>query len=287
MLDLETPRTIRADSAGAAIPAAGSPIAPARQPLSQAAQSLAAQTVATAWSPIVLAGFVRMIEFALTVLVGVAIYGAYVVPIDGFQWHYGAAIFGIATLALLAFQVADIYQVQAFRGYEKQYFRLASAWSVVFLLVIGATFFAKAGDQFSRVWLGTYYAVGLAVLIGFRRALFLFVRHWTREGRLDRRTVVVGGDERGEALVTSLASQRRQRRPRHRRVRRPQRRPLARTSSPAGAKLGSVDDLVEFARTTRVDLVIVSLPITAENRVLQMLQASCGCCRSTSGSPRT
>ena len=58
---------------------------------------------------------------------------------------------------MLAFQIADIYQVQAFRGHEKQYFRLASAWSVVFLIVIGVSFFAKAGEQFSRVWLGSFY----------------------------------------------------------------------------------------------------------------------------------
>ena len=75
-------------------------------------------------------------------------------------------------MALLAFQAADVYQVQAFRGYEKQYFRLAIAWSVVFLLVMAATFFAKAGAEFSRVWLGTFYVVGLLVLIGFRRGLF-------------------------------------------------------------------------------------------------------------------
>jgi hypothetical protein len=37
-------------------------------------------------------------------------------------------------------------------------------------------------------------------------------------------------------------------------------------------RLGTVDDLVEFARRTRVDLVIVSLPISAESRVLQMLK---------------
>ena len=37
-------------------------------------------------------------------------------------------------------------------------------------------------------------------------------------------------------------------------------------------KLGTVDDLVEFARRTRVDLVIFSLPISAENRILQMLK---------------
>ena len=71
---------------------------------------------------------------------------------------------------MLAFQAADIYQVQAFRGYEKQYFRLASAWSVVFLIVIGASFFAKAGDQFSRVWLGSFYVIGLVALIAFRKS---------------------------------------------------------------------------------------------------------------------
>jgi FlaA1/EpsC-like NDP-sugar epimerase len=78
----------------------------------------------------------------------------------------------------------------------------------VFLIAIGVTFFAKIGDQYSRIWLGSFYVAGLVVLIGFRRALFLLVRRWTREGRLDRRTVVVGADDRGDALIKSLASQR-------------------------------------------------------------------------------
>jgi len=37
-------------------------------------------------------------------------------------------------------------------------------------------------------------------------------------------------------------------------------------------KLGTVDDLVEFARRTRIDLVLFSLPISAETRILQMLK---------------
>jgi len=37
-------------------------------------------------------------------------------------------------------------------------------------------------------------------------------------------------------------------------------------------KLGTVDDLVEFGRRTRLDLVIFSLPITAEVRILTMLR---------------
>jgi Undecaprenyl-phosphate glucose phosphotransferase len=239
--------------------------------LSQAALAVVKERHRDAYSPIVLAGLVRLIEVALVVAVGFAIYIGYVLPANGFAWFYVPAILGIALLAMLAFQVADIYQVQAFRGHEKQYMRLASAWSVVFLIAIGVSFFAKAGDQFSRVWLGAFYVIGLFTLIVFRRGLFLLVRRWTRQGRLDRRTVVVGCDSNGETLIESLAAQR------DSDVhvvgafddRSDERSP---TSCAGVPKLGTVDDLVEFARQTRVDLVIFSLPISAESRILQMLR---------------
>ena len=35
-------------------------------------------------------------------------------------------------------------------------------------------------------------------------------------------------------------------------------------------KLGRIADLLDFARQTRVDLVIVSMPLSAENRVLEL-----------------
>jgi Undecaprenyl-phosphate glucose phosphotransferase len=243
----------------------------AASPLSKTAETAAGERVATPYSPIVLAGSVRMIESSLVGLIGFAIYAAYVVPDEGFQWHYLAAIVGMALLSMLTFQIADIYQVQAFRGHEKQYFRLASAWSVVFLLVIGVSFFAKAGDQFSRVWLGSFYVIGLVALLAFRRALFMLVRRWTREGRLTRRTAIVGGGPLGEALACAIAAQR----DTDVRVvgvfddRGDDRSP----ASVAGLrKLGTVDDLVEFARRTRIDLVIFSLPISAEGRILEMLK---------------
>ncbi|HTV36834.1 MAG TPA: undecaprenyl-phosphate glucose phosphotransferase [Xanthobacteraceae bacterium] len=241
------------------------------QPLSSAAEKAAQQPFARAYSPIVLAGMVRLIEAAIVALVGFAVYFGYVVPRDGFAWHYVAAITGIALLAMLAFQAADIYQVQAFRGHEKQYMRLASAWSVVFLVAISVSFFAKAGDQFSRAWLGGFYVLGLLSLVAFRRALFLLVRRWTREGRLDRRTVVVGADTNGELLIHSLAAQRDSD---VRVIGMFDDRGDGRSPASFGGvqKLGTVDDLVQFARRTRVDLVIFSLPISAESRILQMLK---------------
>jgi Undecaprenyl-phosphate glucose phosphotransferase len=257
-------------SAASALPHSGSQSADAAR-LSPAALAVAKDPYEPAYSPIVLAGLVRLIEFALVMAVGFGVYLVYVVPANGFAWYYFAAIFGIALLAMLAFQVADIYQVQAFRGHEKQYMRLASAWSVVFLIAICVSFFAKAGDQFSRAWLGSFYVLGLLALIAFRRGLFLVVRRWTREGRLDRRTVVVGADSDGEALIHSLAAQRDSD---VRVVGVFDDRNDDRSQESCGdvPKLGTVDDLVQFARHTRVDLVIFSLPISAETRILQMLK---------------
>ena len=242
------------------------------------AQSLSAEALAVTdkptpqpISPIVLAGFVRMAEFALVMLVGLAIYAIYLGPESGLFGRYLVATFGIAVLSMLAFQIADIYQVQAFRGYEKQYMRLASAWSVVFLIVIGASFFSKTGEMFSRVWLGSFYASGLCALIISRKVLFYAVRKWTREGRLTRRTVIVGGGELGAKVIEELRKQKDS--------------GVEiigffddRSDDRGGAecagqrKLGSVDNLVEFGRRTRVDLVIFSLPIAAEGRILQMLK---------------
>jgi Undecaprenyl-phosphate glucose phosphotransferase len=239
-------------------------------PLSPEALAVAERPMAAPISPIVLAGFVRMAEFALIIIVGFVMYAAYL-PIDEEVWKYLGATFSIAAMSTLAFQTADIYQVQAFRGYEKQYMRLASAWSVVFLIAIGLSFFAKAGDMFSRVWLGTFYIGGLAALVISRNVLFYAVRKWTREGRLTRRTVIVGAGQPGAHVIEELRAQKDSGvqilglfddRGDDR----------SQADCAGERKLGTVDDLVEFGRRTRVDLVIFSLPISAEGRILQMLK---------------
>jgi Undecaprenyl-phosphate glucose phosphotransferase len=238
--------------------------------LSAAALAVIGEHVPPAYSQVVLAGCVRLIEFVLIMLIGTGIYATYVASEEGFAWHYVAAILGIAGLAVVALQSAGLYQMQAFYGQANGYLRLASTWSLVFVIAAGVTFFAKLGESFSRVWFATFFICGVTAVLGFRLALAQLVRQWMRDGRLQRRTVVVGAGREGETLVQALAAQRDS-----------GLRILGvfddrgddRASVTCGGrpKLGSVDDLVEFARRTRVDLVIFSLPITAEKRILQML----------------
>jgi Undecaprenyl-phosphate glucose phosphotransferase len=239
--------------------------------LTATALAAAAEYVPTAYSQVVLAGCIRLIEFFLITLIGSGIYAAHVVPVEGFEWHYVSGIVGIAALAVLSLQLGGLYQMQSFCGHARSYLRLTSTWSLVFVIAIGITYFAKAGELFSRVWLATFFLCGAAALLGFRLALAQLVRQWMRDGRLERRTVVVGADAEGERLVHALAGQR-DSGLRVLGVFDDRGDDRAGTTCGGRPKLGTVDDLVEFARRTRVDLVIFSLPITAEKRILQMLR---------------
>ena len=84
---------------------------------------------------------------------------------------------------------------------------MISSWAFVFLLFIGASFFAKLGGEVSRFWLSAFFCVGLAALIADRILLRAMVRGWARGGRLDRRTIIVGSDHSGEKLVEALNAQ--------------------------------------------------------------------------------
>src|SRR4051794_12284854 len=242
-----------------------------RRRLSAAALAVTNQKVRPAYSPIVIAGAVRVVDFLMLSLVGLALYLGYVARLSGFNWQYAAAIPAIAAAAVVCFQAADIYEVQVFRGQLRQMTRMISSWTFVFLLFIGASFFAKVGGEVSRLWLSAFFFVGLAVLITGRMILRSMVRRWAREGRLDRRTIIVGSDQCGEKLIEALNV--------------PGDSDIeilgvfdARNDSRAfapgagAAKLGKVDDIVEFARRTRVDLVLFALPISAETRILEMLK---------------
>src|SRR6201996_4956053 len=262
---------LNAAAAASVTAAAGAPPLERRRRLSQAALVVASQKVRRAYSPIVIAGIVRLADFISLSFIGIGLYLGYVVPLSGFHWEYVAAILGMATTTVICFQAADIYQVQIFRGQLRQMTGMISSWAFVFLLFIGVSFFAKLGSEISRLWLSAFFFIGLATLISARLFLRGLVRYWAREGRLDRRTVVVGADEDGEQLIRALDAQ---------------------TDSDidilgvfddrndgrsletcAGkSKLGKVDDIVEFARRTRIDLVLFALPISAETRILEMLK---------------
>jgi len=228
-------------------------------------------------SPVVVSGGVRLGEFALVCLVGLLIGYAYVPAND--LWRAGQYIFaiaatGCATVAL--FQVLGLYQVAALSQVLRQMPRVALGWLAANAALVVSVFFLKVGPEFSRVWLVLWVAGGGTALLAGRLAVSALVKHWMREGRLTRRAVIFGAGPESNALANALA------RDAESDVRvygifddrtsaRSADAPIV-TADPNQSTAGALTDLLAFARRTRVDIVILALPMSAERRLVDLLR---------------
>ena len=223
------------------------------------------------YSPVVFVGTARVGEFLILCAAGLLVHLLHIAPHEGYAASYLVAIPAIAGATAIAFQMLHLNTISAFRTPIQTGFRIFLCWACVLLVTLATLFFLKQDGNFSRLWLVSWFGLGLVFLGIERFTLSLITRAMTRSGRLERRTVIVGGGKAGEELLDALSKQgdtdlrvfgvfddRND----------------ARSPNVVGGypKLGNVSDLVTFARHTRVDLVIFTLPITAEERLLQMLR---------------
>ncbi|MVS97935.1 undecaprenyl-phosphate glucose phosphotransferase [Devosia marina] len=236
--------------------------------LSDSAERIIAAPVERTLSGAVVAGIAQIIEAALLALLGYGIHLAYVEPRqDGF---YIPVILASVLIANIAFNAVRSHRITAYRTVLSQTGRVLGAWAGVMLILTVGLFFFKASDMVSRVWLLSWFLGGAALLVIYRQILRGLVTRWTGQGRLKRRTVIVGGGADAALLIDQIQAgadkdinllglfddREGERSP---------------DMVSGYEKLGRVSELIEFARRTPVDLVIVSMPLSAEKRVLDML----------------
>jgi Undecaprenyl-phosphate glucose phosphotransferase len=234
--------------------------------LSPDAEAIIAAPVERGLSGAVVVGIAQVVEATMLAALGYGIYEYYVEL--GEPAFYIPVILAACLLANVLFNAGRTHRITAYRSVFGQLGRVVLGWTVVATVLAVGIFLFKASDLFSRVWLVSWYVGGTALLIVYRLGLRALVMAWTTRGRLRRRTVIVGGGKDAETLIEQI------------RVsndimllglfddRFDDRSPETVLGYP---KLGKVADLIEFARRTQVDLVIVSMPLSAEKRVLAML----------------
>jgi Undecaprenyl-phosphate glucose phosphotransferase len=257
--------------ATAAATDAGAILPPTHHAMTAEARAAAVQLSRPPISTVLVSGFARLIEFTAAALTGLIVYVFHVQPEAGLDGWYAVPLISGSLLAILLIQISGGYSIAALRGSGPQLGRVLAAWTFVFAAMAVAAFLGKIGDTFSRVWFAAWYFSGLAAFFLFRTGLSAAVRRWTAEGLLERRAVIVGGGRSAELLIRALEAE-----PDNDiRIcgifddRQDDRSPAFVAGYP---KLGTVAELVEFGRLARVDLLIVSLPITAESRLLQLLK---------------
>jgi Undecaprenyl-phosphate glucose phosphotransferase len=237
--------------------------------LSPRARTIASRLDRRTLSQPVLAGLIRLVDAILIVAFGLIMHSAVAAsPLIAADLLPLAAA---PALLVLFVQGADGYDISAVRSFAHQFRVVLASWTLVFVIFLVALVLLDAGHAPWRSWFGAWYVAGLVVLPLARGAGALLVRHWAAAGRLERRAIVVGGGTPAAGLIERLEAT-----PGNDiRIygvfddRGDDRSPALVAGYP---KLGTVAELVAFARLARIDLLIITLPLTAERRVQEILR---------------
>jgi Undecaprenyl-phosphate glucose phosphotransferase len=218
-------------------------------------------------SPVVLAGLVRLADFATAVVSGFAMAVLYLgegeVATDPL---YIAVILASSIGAVLTLDLLGLYAARPLTAFHRSLPRLMLGWASALAVAVVLIFFLKAGMEFSRVWLALWFAAGGLALTAERAAVGLVMQKLADSGRLQRRAVIYGAgvltdgliraiemDQAAGISIVGVFDDRDDQR--------------LRRDGASRNRVGTLDDLLDVARAMRVDLVIVALPVSAEQRL--------------------
>ncbi|WP_373507253.1 undecaprenyl-phosphate glucose phosphotransferase [Thiocapsa sp.] len=230
------------------------------------AESLRTSTISAS----VLTGVVRAVDAVIVASLGALTLVSAAGPVAVHPLAVLGILLGVV-LVTLVFQAADCYQVSVMRTLLPQLTRIMIGLSLIFGPFFTIPVLVDYDLSLPPTWLGLWFGLTLLTLLAMRLGLAVLLRRWTKAGRLEHRAVIVGGGEAAAELIRDIEKQ-----PSHAiRIcgifddRRNDRSPAVVAGYP---KLGSVADLVEFARIAHVDMLIVTIPIKAERRLLEFLK---------------
>ena len=219
----------------------------------------------------VVRGLMRGMDLMIAGVAGFIIASLYVTDLNIFQSPiYFVAVLGTAALAVLLFELIGLYKVPSFSMVIKTMPHLFFGWLGAFAGLIAVMFFFKSGHEFSRVWLATWFGAGSLALLGGRFLIASLVAGWRTRGRLYRRALVYGtgpiaktvlsqleADPDSDIAIAGLFDDRGD-----------ERAPGITQGYPL---LGKIDDLIQFVRSTRIDTIILAIPVSAEDRISAVL----------------
>ncbi|CAN1517993.1 putative UDP-glucose lipid carrier transferase [Rhabdaerophilaceae bacterium] len=188
------------------------------------------------------------------------LFAEYILPIP---------LMAAATVAI--FNSFELYDTVALRRSPYGFGRLFVGWLAIFLLAFAVIFFLKFEGVYSRVVFASWFGVGLTALVILRFAIARLGQHLGRSGFFQRRAILVGGGAEASAFLKAMGRSTNQ--------------DLqilglvddrGDTRSPEQVadikKLGTVENLPALVRSMPIDVVIFTLPVVAEQRIITIMQ---------------
>jgi Undecaprenyl-phosphate glucose phosphotransferase len=224
-------------------------------------------------APAIVSAGVRLVEFLTICLVAFLCAREY----PGFTADIETEFYAVATLVgaaatLCMFELLGVNKLQMLLRPTQALPKIALSWLVVFASLIIVLFMTKLSDSYSRAWLLLWAISGFAVIIIGRNIIASVLKSLNSSGQFNRRAVLMGGGQNLDDILRLVGG-----------------------SADAGVsilgffddrddtrvapeiagctKLGRFADVVDFVRAAKADLVIITLPASAEARLISIIDA--------------
>ena len=219
-------------------------------------------------SPSIVSGLIGIVDALCVASTGYVIFLIYVGWEAGTTQLYLSAISIATFMTIGAFWVAGVYKLEIIGRFTEKFRVILKTCAIVFLLLVTLSFALKISSQFSRVWTFSWLLLSSMFICAARANCYFLLRSWARSGRLTRNLIIVGSGEQTKRLIARLTESAE---PwnviigvfddRVERI----------SEIPDLPVLGTVGDLLDYARKNRTDDIIVALPWCAEDRIQEVV----------------
>jgi len=153
----------------------------------------------------------RLSDWALILISGILSYyasNAYetfnAMGVQGVPKSYFQVTLLAVTLSALIFPLSAVYKVWRGSSTLTEIKHITIAWSMVVLILAFLAFITKSGADFSRSWMGIWFASGWVALVASRVVLRLVLRYLRSSGFNHRHIVIVGTGDQAAIVADRL-----------------------------------------------------------------------------------
>jgi Undecaprenyl-phosphate glucose phosphotransferase len=208
--------------------------------------------------------FAQNVETIIMLIISLLAYSVYPHRGGVFQATYAICAASITISCGLSFYQGGLYQMQALLNPLRALRAIILRSTALFVTFAAAAAFSHEAEAFSREAYALFYAATISSLGLERILLARFIRAWIDRGHHTLSVAVVGANQLAEKFISKISKNDvgirivgvfDDRNREH-------------LSHILGfPKLGSIDDLLEYSKAHEVDMVVVTLPLDASDRL--------------------
>jgi Undecaprenyl-phosphate glucose phosphotransferase len=139
-----------------------------------------------------------------------------IVPISGFtayllrfqsaavEFRHGLMlILGMVVLANVM-TIIDAYDLSNRQSWRTQAVKVIGGWGVSIAILLALAFFDKITDQYSRLWIGTWFVLGTSLSLTVRIGTAAYIGHRRRAGNLTLNVAIVGHEPFAQQVMDQI-----------------------------------------------------------------------------------